>query len=107
MKVPNSEKHRPRREYWREVISQQERSGLTVHAFCIQQGLTEASFYNWRKQLRGNVPVSFALVERKDSGNGPNAPVEVVLASGERVHVAPGTNAATLRMVLAVLRERA
>jgi len=29
------------------------------------------------------------------------------LASGERVQVAPGTDAATLRMVLAVLRERA
>jgi len=107
MKVRNSEKHRPRREYWREVISQQERSGLTVHAFCIQQGLTEASFYNWRKQLRGNAPMSFALVQRRESGDGPNAPIELMLASGERVQVAPGTDAATLRMVLAVLRERA
>ena len=107
MKVPKSEKHRPRREYWREVISQQERSGLTVHAFCIQQGLTEASFYSWRKQLSGNAPVSFALVQQADTGDGPNALVEVMLTSGERVHVAPGTDAATLRMVLAVLRERA
>jgi hypothetical protein len=95
MKVTNREKHRPRHEYWREAMSQQERSGLTVHAFCAQQGLTEASFYNWRKQLRGNAPLSCAL-----------AAVEVMLSSGERVHVAPGTDAATLRMVLAVLRER-
>src|SRR5437868_5350753 len=107
MKVATSEKNRPRREYWREVISEHDRSGLTVHAFCIQRGLTEASFYNWRKQLRGNAPLSFALVERTDSRNGRNAPVEVMLASGERVQVAPGTDAATLRMVLAVLRERA
>ena len=106
MKVQNSEKHRSRREYWREVISQQERSGLTVHAFCSQQGLTEASFYNWRKQLRGHAPVGFALVERRENGSGPKALVEVMLASGERVQVAAGTDAATLRMVLAVLRER-
>ncbi len=74
-----------------------------MHAFCIEQGLTEASFYNWRKHLRGNAPVRFALVERRGDGNGLNALVEVMLPSGERVHVAPGMDEAILRMVLAVL----
>lgn len=105
MKPPNNEKRRLRSEYWRELITEQEQSGLTVHAFCLQQGVTEASFYNWRKQLRNNAPVRFALVERSADGLLPRAAVEVVLVSGERVQVEPGTDAATLKMVLAVLRE--
>jgi hypothetical protein len=102
---PNGER-RPRSEYWRDLIKEQERSGMTVQAFCAEGGLTEASFYHWRKQLRNNAPVSFALVEH-NRGNKARMPVEVTLASGDRVQVAPGTDAATLRMVLAVLRERA
>jgi hypothetical protein len=107
MRAPNQEKRRSGREYWRELIAQQEKSNLTVHGFCAQQGLSEASFYGWRKQLRGSAPVSFALVEPREGGFRPKALVELVLATGERVQVAPGTDAATLRMVLAVLRERA
>lgn len=106
MKPLNGEKRRLKREYWRELIARQERSGMTVHAFCAQQSVTEASFYSWRKQLQANRSVSFALVEPRDGEHRP-APVEFVLPSGERVQVAPGADAATLRMVLAVLRERA
>jgi transposase-like protein len=107
MRAPDNQKQRPRREHWQELILQQEQSGLSVHAFCEQRGLTEASFYNWRKQLRGGTPVGFALVEAKGSGLSPKAPVELVLATGERVQISPGADAATLRMVLGVLRERA
>jgi hypothetical protein len=53
----------PLREYWQELVSQQEQSGLSVHAFCKQRDVTEASFYNWRKQLRNNTGVGFALVD--------------------------------------------
>jgi hypothetical protein len=105
MKALNNEKHRARSEYWRELITQQGQSGLTVHAFCDQQGVTEASFYNWRKRLRNSVPVRFALVERGTDGLASKGALEVMLASGERVQVGPGTDAATLRMVLAVLRD--
>lgn len=106
MKAPDNQK-RLRGEYWQELISQQEQSGLTVHAFCEQRGVTEASFYGWRKQLRGGAPVEFALVEAKGSGLKSKVLVELVLVTGERVQIPPGADAATLRMVLGVLRERA
>jgi hypothetical protein len=35
------------------------------------------------------------------------ASIELVLASGDRLHISPGADAATLRTVLSVLRERA
>ena len=107
MKTQSTDIRRPRREHWQELITQHERSGLTVQAFCAQQGVTAASFYQWRKQLRDNSPMRFALVEQSVDGLRRNPSVELVLASGERVQVAPGTDAATLRMVLEVLRERA
>jgi transposase-like protein len=106
MRASENQKNRPRREYWQELIAQQEQSGLSVHAFCGQRGVTEASFYGWRKQLRGESPVGFALVEAKESGVKSKAPVELMLATGERLEISAGADAATLRMVLKVLRER-
>src|SRR6266446_1013903 len=50
-------------EYWRERITEQERSGMSVQRFCQEQGLTEQSFYLWRKRLRKQQPMRFALVE--------------------------------------------
>jgi hypothetical protein len=92
-------------EHWRERIAEQERSGVSVKLFCKQQGLTEYSFYAWRKRLRKQAPVRFALVER-GAWPGPAAEtsVELVLTSGERLRIAAGVDAATLRTVLEALR---
>jgi len=46
--------------------------------------------------------MKFALVETNRSAP---AAVEVMLTSGERLRIAPGIDAATLRLVLSVLRE--
>src|ERR1700676_4075329 len=41
---------------------------MSVKQFCREQGLTEYSFYAWRKRLREQGPVRFALVERSAAG---------------------------------------
>ncbi len=95
-----------RQKRWAELVRQQSQSGLSVSAFCREHGVSDQSFYNWRKRLADSEPVRFALVEA-------NAPVsrdgllELILASGDRLRIAVGTDAATLRTVLSVLRERA
>jgi hypothetical protein len=91
---------------WVERIAEQGRSGLSVKQFCKERGLTEGSFYAWRKRLRHKEPVRFALVERGAVRQGPamDADVELVLASGERLRIGNGVKAATLRTVLEVLR---
>jgi transposase len=93
-------------EQWRERIADQERSGLSVKQFCKEQGLTECTFYAWRKRLRGEGLVRFALVERGGMRQEPSteASLELVLASGERLRIGAGVEAASLRTVLDVLR---
>jgi len=95
-----------RHKKWLELIRQQEQSKLSVSAFCRQHGFSDQSFYNWRKRLAAEEPVRFALVEANPSGAGRPGPLELILASGDRLRIAPGTDAVTLRAVLNVLRER-
>ena len=88
-----------RRDFWRELIAQQEQSGLSVRAFCRQHRANEHSFYQWRKRLGKGLPVKFALVE---TGAGAAVAVEIALSTGDRLRVA---DVASLRAVLDVLRE--
>ncbi len=94
-----------RREQWRQRIGQQESSGQSIRAFCRERGLKEPAFYGWRQRLRKqNTPVGFALVETKPAQETV-PPIELILARGERLRIPH--DAATLKLVLAVLREQA
>jgi hypothetical protein len=90
---------------WAERIAAQQRSGMSVKQFCKEHGLTEYSFYAWRKPLREQGPVRFALVERSARQQERTAEValELVLATGERLCIGNGVDTATLRTVLDVL----
>ena len=71
-----------RNDQWRERIAEQERSGLSVRRFCKEQGLAEHSFYAWRKRLRKQGPIRFALVERGPAPREQESALELVLATG-------------------------
>jgi Transposase len=92
---------------WRERIAEQERSGLSVKQFCQERGVTQYSFYAWRKRLRKKEPpVRFALVDRGAvwPEGLPEAGLELVLRSGERLRIGAGVDRVTLRVVLEALR---
>jgi transposase-like protein len=94
---------------WQGLIREQQQSKLSVSAFCRKHGFSDQSFYSWRKRLAADgkdEPVRFALVESHPSGIDRHAPLELILASGDRLRIAPGADAETLRAVLNVLRER-
>src|SRR5215467_12259567 len=95
-----------RLEVWRERIAEHERSGRSVKDFCKERGLTAWSFYSWRKRLRETGLVRFALVERGPlrQESALEAQLELVLASGERLRIGAGVEAATLRRVVETLR---
>src|SRR5260370_29849385 len=42
----------PKTDAWADRIAAQQRSGNSVKQFCKEQGLTEGSFYAWRKRLQ-------------------------------------------------------
>src|SRR5689334_23729618 len=54
----------PKAGQWAERIAAQQRAGISVKQFCKEPGLTEYSFYAWRKGLQQTRPVRFALVDR-------------------------------------------
>lgn len=92
-----------RSEYWREQVAEQARSGLSVRQYCERAQIGEPSFYAWRRRLRREPEVRFALVEPQRSA-GERGEIELRLASGEQLWIGSGTEEATLRMVLAALR---
>jgi transposase-like protein len=91
---------------WSKLIGEQEASGQRVRPFCRERGIGEPSFYYWRKRLRKNNTVRFALLETTpvDTGGTASA-LELVLRSGERLRIGNDVDAATLRMVLEAVRE--
>jgi hypothetical protein len=91
---------------WAERIAAQQRSGKSVKQFCKENGLTEYSFYAWRKRLPQSEPVRFALVERSPHRQERTAEpaLELVLATGERLRIGAGVDIVILRTVLDVLR---
>jgi hypothetical protein len=95
-----------RGEYWRERIAEQERSGMTVQRFCEDRNLTEQSFYVWRKRLRKQQPMRFALLETGPARQQATTEtvLELVLTTGERLRIAAGVDPTALRRVLEALR---
>jgi transposase-like protein len=93
-----------RREYWSKQIGEQQTSGQPIRLFCGERGITEASFYYWRKRLRENGTVRFALLETEAATADAAPAIELVLGTGERLRISNGVDAATLRLVLDAVR---
>ena len=99
----------PKANEWAEQIAAQQRSGISLKQFCKEQGLTEYSFYAWRKRLqrlRESGPLRFAVVERsaRRQERTIKAVLELVLATCEHLRIGTGVDVTTLRTVLDVLR---
>ena len=109
--------------YWRDMVKRQARSGVSVRRFCSEQGISEPSFYGWRKKLarRGQEVVTASSRLSKngaassDSGEAfiPLAvadsghTLEVVHPLGYRVRITGEVNAQSLKQVLDALDQRA
>ncbi len=77
----------PGAEEWRQIIDGQQPSGLTVAAYCLERGITQGSFYTWKRRLRQpakrNRSPKPAFVEVTPSRVGTAGTIEVCLR-GER-----------------------
>jgi hypothetical protein len=93
-----------KRECWSKLIAEQQTSMQPVRPFCRERGITEPSFYYWRKRLRKNGTVRFALLETKAVTADVAPTIELVVSTGERLRIGNGVDAATLRLVLDAVR---
>ena len=94
-----------KREYWRKLIAEQEASRQRVQAFCRGRGIGQYSFYRWRKRLQPGEPARFARLETAPAVTASSdSALELVLRNGDRLRIGHPVDAATLRMVLEVVR---
>lgn len=78
---------------------------MAVQQFCKEKGLTEQTFYVWRKRLRKAAPTRFALVETGPARQqATKAGLELVLVTGERLRIEADVDSTLLRRVLEALR---
>jgi transposase-like protein len=98
-------------QFWRRMLRQWRSSGQSVRAFCGAHGLSEPSFYSWRRILpqRDAQPPAFVPVQvvaepsaaDRDAADG----LELVLGRGRVLRIGSAFDAATLRRLLVLLEE--
>ena len=95
---------------WRQRLARFDRSGLSVAAFCVREGVPLHSFYTWRRRLHA-APLQQAA---PNAGLPDDAhfvpvrllaptPVEVHLPGGATLRLAPGCDLDFVRSLVAAL----
>lgn len=96
--------------YWRKHVGDQARGGLTARAYCQRNGLSEPSFYAWRRELaerdreaKASAPRFAELVLTGAPATARSSTLQIHLANA-RIEIFPGCDRATLELALAALR---
>ena len=50
---------------FKEIYSRYQSTGLTIRAFCNNEGINEAKFYYWKKRIQRLLPNSFSFIPVK------------------------------------------
>ena len=106
--APGRPRDQHKERQWQRWIDQWQASGLSVRDFCARHRLPTPTFYTWRRRLqrRAAEQAPFLPVQVvADTPRSQASPLEVVLAGGPVVRVPPGFDPASLRQLLALLRE--
>jgi len=101
-----------RRQFWQMAIETWKNSGMSVSQFCKAEGLSEGTFYGWRRRLsvrnaQRKEPVDpkpSAFIEVAMPRDDP-VPLELVLSSGHTLRIRSAADNEILNNVLSVLRQ--
>jgi transposase-like protein len=95
-----------REQFWREVIAAWPKSRKSISAFCLERGLSEASFYHWRRTLRQRdlAPVAASSPTLVPVRVLAGTMLEIVLPTGLMVRVPVGTEASVVAGLVVALR---
>ena len=94
--------------FWLEHLERYGESGLSVREYCERHRLATASLYYWRRRFESRERNPALLAERLVEVTGLVSPrpaweMEISLAGGATVRLAPGASAAALARVIEVL----
>jgi len=99
-------------QFWQMVMETFKSSALSVRQFCQQEGLSEASFYSWRKRLtkpqtsdidnKEAQPEPFIQVSMPKAQSGG---LELILASGHTLLISSDVDSKVLTGVLSALKQ--
>ena len=105
---------------WREILERYADSGVSVREFCVSEGVSEPSFYAWRKKLgmgKDGSARARPARDRQDRSDDERlfvplqvldtaATLEIIHPLGYRIQVTGDVNPVALRQVIEVLNER-
>jgi transposase-like protein len=102
--MPQHGRSPERERFWREAVAGHKTSGLSVRAFCIERGLSEPSFYAWRRELaqRGQATKSPAATFVPVQVVAESM-IEVALPGGVVVRAPSATDAMAVARLVAAL----
>ena len=96
-------------ELWAERIAECRSSGMSVRAWCMENEISEKTYYYWQRKLYQQLVcttehVDFAeITHRIQTGQSTGAAVKVCL-SGATVEVYPGADAQMIQVILETLK---
>lgn len=103
--------------FWRDLFAKRAALGLSVAKVCEEAGVSQATFYAWRKRLQSSRRTSAPVGSRRGLTKtaSPLVPVRIVsdridadptptmiveLPGAVRVQISPGCDASTIQAVL-------
>lgn len=91
----------------RQLVAASLEPGASVSALAREAGIHASQLYGWRRQLRGQPPMSFAPVRiaadaAPAGGAGPGT-IEIEFATGARMRITGAADPATLTAAVAAL----
>lgn len=75
-------KQRTTKQQWLELLDEQEKSELSIAAFCRGKGINPKNFYNHARKARQSAPNTPAFVRAQLATNIPS-PAEITLRHGK------------------------
>lgn len=111
-------------QFWRMVLEEHARSGLSAREFCRREAISEPSFYAWRRKVRerdtgarsgrGLVPVTVvesgttarlsSVRSRSDSRLQQDSRLEIMTSSGGVLRIDESCSVEVIRRALVAMR---
>jgi hypothetical protein len=107
-----NQRYSSKERFWRRLVRQWRKSGLTIRAFCADRQVSEPNFYVWRRTIAQRdaqaarfVPVRVVPSEESAAGKAAGNGLELLLSNGRVLRIGADFDEPTLRRLLALLQE--